>query len=217
MDLLSSSTEQKILDAARQEFIQKGISGARMLSIAQRAGVNKALIHYYFRSKERLYEAILNDMLKKVWISIGTYLKGIKEPDDMRSLIHTFVYAHITTMRSYPDFPMMFLREFADGGKYIPDIAVGMIDSFGEIPQLLFANFKKGIQQKKIRQLDPVHIMISVLGMCVSSFLMRPIITVLYKKFSDTLFTFDDSYFNKRIETITTIVCDGILIGSKSK
>ena len=188
-----------------------------MLSIAQRAGVNKALIHYYFRSKERLYEAILNDMLKKVWTSIGTYLKEIKEPDDMRSLIQTFVYAHITTMRAYPDFPMMFLREFADGGKYIPDIAVGMIDSFGEIPQLLFANFKKGIQQKKIRQLDPVHIMISVLGMCVSSFLMRPIITVLYKKFSDTLFTFDDSYFNKRIETITTIVCDGILIGSKSK
>jgi AcrR family transcriptional regulator len=52
------NTEEKILEAAAQEFIQKGRSGARMQEIANNAGINKALLHYYYRSKDMLFESV---------------------------------------------------------------------------------------------------------------------------------------------------------------
>ena len=55
------STEQKILDAARTIFMRKGLNGARMQEIADEAGINKALLHYYFRSKDKLFYAIFKE------------------------------------------------------------------------------------------------------------------------------------------------------------
>src|SRR5262245_44811852 len=56
--LQNDGTEQRILDAAHAVFIRRGTAGARMQEIAEEAGVNKALLHYYFRNKERLAEAV---------------------------------------------------------------------------------------------------------------------------------------------------------------
>ena len=53
-----STTEEKILAAAKKIFVQKGMAGARMQDIADEAGINKALLHYYFRNKEKLFEVI---------------------------------------------------------------------------------------------------------------------------------------------------------------
>lgn len=52
------TTEQKILEAARKIFLEKGLDGARMQDIADKAGINKAMLHYYFRSKDKLFEQI---------------------------------------------------------------------------------------------------------------------------------------------------------------
>ena len=60
-------TETRILTAARREFIAKGQDGARMQVIANEAGVNKALLHYYYRSKENLYRKVLEVTLATVW------------------------------------------------------------------------------------------------------------------------------------------------------
>src|SRR5678816_3035372 len=62
-----AETEQKILDAARTVFIRQGTSGARMQEIAQEAGVNQALLHYYFRSKERLSEAVFSEAATRMF------------------------------------------------------------------------------------------------------------------------------------------------------
>src|SRR5687767_15855732 len=61
-----SETERKILDAARNVFIRRGTAGARMQEIAAEAGVNQALLHYYFRSKERLAEAVFRQVAGRV-------------------------------------------------------------------------------------------------------------------------------------------------------
>ena len=59
------SAEEKILKAARKVFVAKGFEGARMQEIANEAGINKALLHYYFRSKARLFEAIFDEAMSK--------------------------------------------------------------------------------------------------------------------------------------------------------
>ena len=58
-----SNTEQIILKAARKVFTHKGFDGARMQEIADEAGINKALLHYYFRSKDKLFEAIFKEVI----------------------------------------------------------------------------------------------------------------------------------------------------------
>jgi AcrR family transcriptional regulator len=61
VDSLPENTEERILDAAKKVFMQKGSAGARMQDIADAAGINKALLHYYFRSKEKLFEVIFRE------------------------------------------------------------------------------------------------------------------------------------------------------------
>jgi AcrR family transcriptional regulator len=56
------TTEQKILEAARKIFLAKGLDGARMQDIADEAGINKAMLHYYFRSKDKLFEKIFAEV-----------------------------------------------------------------------------------------------------------------------------------------------------------
>ncbi|MBD3321035.1 MAG: TetR family transcriptional regulator [Chitinivibrionales bacterium] len=115
-----SGTEQKILDAARAAFVAKGLAGARMQSVADSAGVNKALLHYYFRSKMNLYEAVLQDTMARLWSCLRKAVQAYPRAGDIRELIHTIVSLYIRTMQANPDFPRLFLREVADGGRFLP-------------------------------------------------------------------------------------------------
>src|SRR6185436_16021584 len=73
------TTEQRILDAAHAVFIRRGTAGARMQEIAEEAGVNKALLHYYFRSKERLAEAVF----RRVALQLFPPLIGVLSSPDL--------------------------------------------------------------------------------------------------------------------------------------
>src|SRR6185436_18972642 len=75
-------TEQRILDAARHVFIQHGTAGARMQEIAQEAGVNQALLHYYFRSKERLAQAVFQQMAARLFPALIQTLASDLSLDD---------------------------------------------------------------------------------------------------------------------------------------
>ena len=67
-------TEEKILEAARQVFLKKGMDGARMQEIADEAGINKALLHYYYRSKDKLFEAVFNEIFTQLIIKVSPVL-----------------------------------------------------------------------------------------------------------------------------------------------
>ena len=66
MHSLHSETETHILDAARKVFVQNGFDGTTMQMIADESGINKALLHYYFRSKDRLFEAVFIEAFSKM-------------------------------------------------------------------------------------------------------------------------------------------------------
>ena len=60
-------TEEKIFEAATDVFVEKGLDGARMQDIADHAGINKALLHYYFRTKDKLFNAVFEMIAKKIF------------------------------------------------------------------------------------------------------------------------------------------------------
>src|SRR6476646_2569253 len=75
-------TEQRILDAARAVFVRRGTAGARMQEIAREAGVNQALLHYYFRSKERLSTAVFQQIARGIFPALAQTLGGDLPLDD---------------------------------------------------------------------------------------------------------------------------------------
>ena len=74
--LPGDSTEQKIFEAAHEVFTQKGMDGAKMQEIADRAGINKALLHYYYRTKEKLYEAVVRVIISKALPAIWQVIES---------------------------------------------------------------------------------------------------------------------------------------------
>src|SRR5688500_20073490 len=82
-------TEQRILDAARAVFVRRGTAGARMQEIAAEAGVNQALLHYYFRSKERLSGAVFQHMAARLFPALIQTLGGDATIEEKRSEEHT--------------------------------------------------------------------------------------------------------------------------------
>jgi len=82
MTLTGENTEFQILVAAREVFIAKGFEGARMQEIADQAGINKALLHYYFRSKDKLFEAVFSEVAGKLFPAMAQILNaelGVRE------------------------------------------------------------------------------------------------------------------------------------------
>jgi TetR/AcrR family transcriptional regulator len=206
----NGSAEERILRAAREVFIERGLGGARMQTIADRAGANKALLHYYFRSKEQLYEAVFENILTTIGSALRSQLPPHdREINDLRGLLRQIVTVYINTFRANPDFPRFMIREFADGGAHLPGIVNLFISGFGDIPRRIYGLMQKEAGLGHMRTIVPVHIALNIVGMCVFTFIARPVLAVANKKTSLNL-KFDDEFFNDRINAIVTMACDGI-------
>ncbi|HEX2956457.1 MAG TPA: TetR/AcrR family transcriptional regulator [Chitinispirillaceae bacterium] len=206
---MEPSTEQKIVQAARKEFIETGLSGARMQRIAERAGVNKALLHYYFRSKEKLYEAALRDAAFTFWETVEAQIPEIEASGDLKTLLRTVVGTFFRIMSANPDFPKMFVREIADGATTIPILGDTIYSRFGRLLPRFQKMIQKELAQENTYPFDPVHLLINVIGMCMVSVIMQPVALTVASKFGKTI-DFNDVFYLNRIESIVELVSHGI-------
>src|SRR5262245_25400754 len=83
----SGDTEQRILDAAHAVFVRRGTAGARMQEIAAEAGVNGALLHYYFKTKERLSQAVFSRAARRLLPSVVEIMASDRELDEKVALV----------------------------------------------------------------------------------------------------------------------------------
>jgi TetR/AcrR family transcriptional regulator len=101
-------TEEKIFEAATIVFEEEGLSGARMQSIADRAGINKALLHYYFRTKDHLFEAVFTKLAKKMFMKFNPIFENNLSLEEK---IRFFFKEHISFMQQNPKLPGFILNE----------------------------------------------------------------------------------------------------------
>ena len=113
----AGSTREKIKAAAGEVFVKKGYAAARMQEIANLAGANKAMIYYYFSSKEALFEAILREAFQELVIHLADLLE-LRETDPRR-LIKRLVHVHFRFLLDHPQLPGLVARElsFSEGKK----------------------------------------------------------------------------------------------------
>jgi len=136
---------ERILAAAKVEFARKGLSGARIGSIAARARVNPALIHYYFKTKEDLYAKVLG----VIFINLNKEgfldrLKGLNLTPPQKLYIALYLTVHLFLKPRDPHIYMIFFRELADGSPYLRKIAGDYI-----VPgrrEILYNIIREGVQ-----------------------------------------------------------------------
>jgi TetR/AcrR family transcriptional regulator len=173
-----SETETSILAAALEEFSMYGRKGARMQGIADRAGLNKALLHYYFRSKDRLYEEVFTYVFHRYIQRMGVELRA---EGDFASVLRGVIHRYIEILSENPALPMFMLREIAEGApvfsRRLADLAHG---EPGNMPNALLDFFEHGTRSGAIRAVDPVQTVISIIGTCVFFFAGFPVFASLF-------------------------------------
>lgn len=187
------TTEEKIIVAAREVFLKKGMDGARMQEIADEAGINKSLLHYYFRSKEKLFNEVFNDTFKSLLDAITIVFETSNSLD---SFIENFVIGYTSVLREKPYIPNFVFHELTQN----PQRVVQHISS---------SNFDKsriiGIiaseKNENIRAYDPIQIIIDVVALSVFPFVAKPII-------SGFIFEGNSQEYNKFMEQRTQHIID---------
>src|ERR1700686_3409419 len=165
-----------ILKAAVREFAREGVAGARTDAIARSAGVNKALLYYYFKDKEDLYEAVLNEVFIGVRTAIHSALSQSLPPRDR---LMAYVRAHFDYIASNPLYPRIVHAEFLRAGRD-PSRLQGVAKQyfrpiFSELSSLL----KEGAAGGDFRRVDPIHFIPSMIAVITFYFITAPIMKVM--------------------------------------
>lgn len=179
--------EVRILDAARKVFLKKGFDGARMQEIADEAGINKALLHYYFRSKDKLFRAIFDEAFHHFLPRIAMYFQA-----DMPLLekMEKISVLYLNLLSQNPYIPMFILHEVQNN----PGLLLDKLQNEGGIdPALIRKQVEKEVKAGKIRLVDFRQLMVSMISMCVFPFAAKPMLMKL-------LFNDDEAAWARFIE-----------------
>ena len=171
-----TETRAAILKAAERIYAENGLAGARTDAIAAAAGVNKALLYYYFKSKEALYQAVIGNQLREFGRHVEEILsaKGAAGPTLLR-----YVSYHFDFIGTHPHYPRIFQRMMMEG-----DRTLGRIVREYSIPlkNLLVALLRRGIRSGEFRPLDPEHTLVSIAGLTGHYFNIAPAIRAISGK-----------------------------------
>lgn len=189
------STEGKILEAAKKVFIHKGMYGARMQEIADEAGINKALLHYYFRSKSKLFEAIFEETFKEFVPKAFSVLK-LDKPFEEK--IGEFVANYIDIIIENPYMPIFIINEINQNPERLSHLTL----MAGVVKGTVFEEINERVTTGEFREIDPVQLFSSVISMTLFPFLARPIIQGAFD-YSDEKFM---DYLQERKKLIPEII-----------
>ena len=167
----SENTENRILEAAEAEFLEQGYDGARTISIAERAGVTHAMLHYYFRTKEQLFHRILEEKVDALVHSVITAFTNPGKPFLQR--IEEGISAHFDFLASNPKIPLFIVREIGKRDLGIEDKLRGNVAP-------LFMKTQSEINEQadkgEVKPIDPVMLFLDIISQNVFPFMIFPIV-----------------------------------------
>jgi AcrR family transcriptional regulator len=197
-----AGTETKILEAAKKIFIMNGLDGTTMQQIADEANINKSLLHYYFRSKERLFEAVFAFAFQHFL----PHVKEILESDtDLFNKIELMVDRYMDMLISNKFVPAFILHEINRN----PDRLYDLFISSGMIPQLILDEFQTEVKKGVIRDVDPRHLVINIISLCVFPVAARPLIQ---RVFFDNLDPAYQEFLEERKKVIADFIIQSIKV-----
>lgn len=175
-------TEQRILDAAHVVFLRRGTAGARMQEIADEAAVNKALLHYYFRSKARLAEAVFERVARRLF---GPLLAIVGSEASIEEKVEQLVHHYLATLSESPYVPGYVLSELNHQPERIfrlMELVTGLpADGFGiRVFAKLGDQIEDRVRAGQLRPITAPELAINVLSLCLFPFAAQPLVRVCF-------------------------------------
>ena len=203
------SSREKIINAAIDVFAERGRHGARMDEIAVRAGINKAMVYYYFRSKENLHLEALVVILRKAYRRMVQAVER-KETSGSNPLtqMKELVAAHFDAFAEEPNFARVFFNALAGDPTGVRQALEKVkLEGKTDPPKKMLAALEDGIAKGFFRDIDAVHTLISIIGMNLIFFADQPMSqTMLGLRITD-----EKSFLEERKKNIIDLLLHGIV------
>ena len=192
----TETTKEKILHAAKIVFMEKGKAGARMDEIARAASVNKAMIYYYFQSKDVIY----NDILRVFFMEgFNEVCKIINKSLSLSQTIQKLVEFYVDYYANNPDFGKIILRELIDGGINIKPILKELKGKTDFLrANFLIKTFEAEINAGNMRPVNAEHLILNIIAMCCHYFIARPLVHTMFNLSEENEKHFLSADFNLR-------------------
>lgn len=175
-------TEQRILEAARRVFMRKGTAGARMQEIAAEAGVNQALLHYYFRSKERLSAAVFQQFAQRIFPAL---IQTLGSDATIDAKIEQFVALYLDNLQKNPFLPAYLISELHHHPERVEQLFTAIA---GGSPQSvmrplferLAAQIEAGARAGRMRRVSAEQFAANLMSLCIFPFAARPMLGIVF-------------------------------------
>jgi AcrR family transcriptional regulator len=171
------NTELIILDAAKDIFQHKGMDGARMQEIADKAGINKAMLHYYYRSKQKLFEAVfksaINLMLPKI-------IKIINTDDHLFVKIENFTNKYISFISKHDYMPLFIINELNRNPDLLKNIFEDKVDA--NLEQKLVKQINELVKNGEIRPVNPEQLLLDIISLSIFPIVGKPLLKNILQK-----------------------------------
>lgn len=193
----NQDTEAQILDAAKDVFQKKGMDGARMQEIANEAGINKAMLHYYYRSKQLLFEAVFNNAFSLLAPQLN---KILNDDSSIEDKVKNFTSNYISFISKHPYLPNFIIQELNRNPKFFEIIqqnaAFPTLDKFK-------AQVALEVENGILKPIEGEQLFINILSLNIFPFIATPLIKGLLK--------IDDKGFKQLIEKRKIAVSEFII------
>ncbi|MBU6340510.1 MAG: TetR family transcriptional regulator [Bacteroidetes bacterium] len=170
---VQETTEQKIFDAAHELFVQKGLDGAKMQEIADKAGINKALLHYYYRTKEKLFEMVAKAIIHQ---GVPVFRKKLESDKPLEEKIAEFVDSYIDLIRLNPFMPVFIISEM---NKHPQHFFEKIMPAELPKPQKFIRQIEEAVAEGRIRPVNPQHLVVNIMALCAFPFVARPMMQMV--------------------------------------
>lgn len=163
-----ADTERRILEAAAKVFMKKGKLGASMQDIADEAGINRTLLHYYFRNKEKLFDTVFEKLLARIFPAmVGIMSTG----SPFTERLEQFIEAYDKLLRENPYLPVFIFQELSLNPGRLAEKIRGM----GFDPAKAIKVLAAELAEAGMKDLDPRHIFANMMGMVLFPYIGRPL------------------------------------------
>lgn len=189
----SDITKAQILQVAIDEFADKGIHGARVDRIAEKANINKGMIYQYYKSKENLYKIVLRTVYEKISITEQAVICENKNFDEK---LYDLIFAYFHFLNDNPDYVQIVMWENLNKGIFFKELELGICKNpiKIELTKLVQDGKNNGVIKPEI---DSEQLFLNIIGMCFNYFSNKNTLeSVIGQDF------LDENQINKRIDAV---------------
>ena len=187
-----SDIEHRILDAAREVFIRKGYDSATMGDIALLASMSRTSVNYYFRNKERLFEAIFEEIITMILPQLVD-IAGSDEP--FLDKIDRIITRYIDLLLQKPNLPVFLAREIHRDPHHVLDIVLSRLQPY-DVPGKLMRQMEKEMEQGNLKRIPAADITTTMIGSIAFPMIAKELLTCLF--FDDDPDKFIEYYKGRR-------------------